>query len=158
MAGYYDNIADGYAELHGQEQLNKLAVVKKHLDIRKDYLLLDVGCGTGISSDFDCNVIGIDPSFEMLRKSRKPKVQGVAEKLPFKGKSFDVVIALTSVHNFDDVRKGIMEMRRVAKGQIVISALRKIDKYPEIDSVIRKLLNVRKVVMEEKDAIYFCEV
>lgn len=72
----YDLIAGGYNELYGEEQLNKLSIIKKNIKISKKTKILDVGCGTGISSNFGCFIIGIDPSFRLLeysvlKKSRK---------------------------------------------------------------------------------------
>ena len=42
----------------------------KSLPIKK---ILDVGCGTGISSGFDCFVAGIDPSIGLLRQNKNGK-------------------------------------------------------------------------------------
>ena len=66
---FYDSIAPGYDELYAEEQRIKLGIIKENLDIKNNDLLLDVGCGTGLSSDFDCEVIGIDPSMELLQQS-----------------------------------------------------------------------------------------
>ena len=46
--GYYDAISEGYDDLHGEEQENKLAIIKEKLKIGEKDLLLDVGCGSGI--------------------------------------------------------------------------------------------------------------
>ena len=53
MDEYYDKIAKGYNELHAEEQKKKLAIIKKYIQPEKSDLLLDVGCGTGVSSDWD---------------------------------------------------------------------------------------------------------
>ena len=90
---YYDAIAEGYDGLHKEEQLNKLAIIKGNIKISKDSKLLDVGCGTGISSNFDCFVVGIDPSIVLLsRNNGNVKLACTAEALPFKNISFDYVI------------------------------------------------------------------
>ena len=59
---YYDEISEGYEELHTEEQLKKMAVIKAKIRPKKEDLLLDIACGTGLSSDFNCNVIGLDPA------------------------------------------------------------------------------------------------
>jgi len=62
MTTYYDEIASGYEELHREEQEKKVAIVKKELKITENMLLLDVGCGTGVTSNFPCKIIGVDPA------------------------------------------------------------------------------------------------
>ena len=79
---YYNEIAEGYNELHKEEQLNKLKIIKENIEINKTDKLLDVGCGTGISSDFDCNVYAIDPSEELLKQNPvKNKIIANAENI-----------------------------------------------------------------------------
>src|SRR3989338_6756437 len=70
---YYDVIAKGYNELHSGEQLNKLSIIRNNIKINKNTKILDVGCGTGISSGFDCFVAGIDPSIGLLRQNKNGK-------------------------------------------------------------------------------------
>ena len=54
--------------------------IDKHLSTGDQ--VLDVGCASGISSDFDCNVTGIDPSFELLKLNpSRNKVQAEAENI-----------------------------------------------------------------------------
>jgi len=66
---FYRTIAQGYDELYAEEQRIKLNIIKENLDVKNNDLLLDVGCGTGLSSDFKCEVIGIDPSIELLQQN-----------------------------------------------------------------------------------------
>ena len=69
---YYDDISPGYNELHKEEQLNKLRIIKENLEINKSDRLLDVGCGTGFSLEyFDCDSTGLEPSKEMTRDNKK---------------------------------------------------------------------------------------
>ena len=46
----YKHISKSYNKLHKEEQLKKLKLIQKHLKIIPP--LLDVGCGTGISTNF----------------------------------------------------------------------------------------------------------
>ena len=48
-----------------------------------------------------------------------PVVQGVAEYLPFRDRSFDAVLSVLTVHHWKDKEKGFSECRRVARSQVV---------------------------------------
>lgn len=152
---YYDKISKGYNELHGEEQLKKVNIILKNIKIKKNTKLLDVGCGTGFYHQlFDCNTIGIDPSEELLKQCESKTVKGHAENLPFRDKEFDIVISITAVHNFNDIEKGLDEIKRVGK-KYVLTLLRKSKNFSKIDSLIRKKFRIKKIIMEDKDAIYF---
>ena len=157
---YYDIIAKSYDELHEEEQKKKVGVIKKQLKINKDTKLLDVGCGTGTSSQFDCKVTGIDPSPELLKRGKKkyPEIKFVkayAEKLPFKNKSFDIVVSITAIQNFNNIEKGIKEIKRVGKNQFALSFLKKSKKAKDIEKIIRKEFKDYKIkkIIEDKDII-----
>lgn len=165
MDAYYDTIAPAYDELHEAEQLKKLDIIKEELkkakiNINTDTKLLDIGCGTGISSQFDCDVTGIDPSEELLKiaEKRLPAAQFFqqsAEALDFDDNEFDVVISLTAIQNFENLEKGLSEIKRVGKSY-AISYLKKSNKADEIDSLITKLFKGLKIkkIEEDKDIIF----
>jgi SAM-dependent methyltransferase len=59
----------------------------------------------------------------MMRSQRhpdRPAVDAVAEDLPFESASFDAAKASDTVHQWSDPDKGLREMRRVARGPVVI--------------------------------------
>ena len=162
--GYYNEIAEGYNELHGEEQLKKLKLIKEKLgeqgiEITSDIKLLDVGCGTGISTDFwDCDATGIDPSEELLNQNKGKKlklIQAAAEDMPFEDNSFDIVVSITAIQNFDDIEKGLKEIKRVGRGYFVLSFLKKSDKADMIKGLIENLFEIKEAVEEEKDLIIF---
>ncbi|MFC2016736.1 class I SAM-dependent methyltransferase, partial [Chloroflexota bacterium] len=94
---FYKLIAKGYNELYGEEQRIKHNIIKENLDIKNTDLLLDVGCGTGIS-DFNCKVLGIDPSIELLKQNLENQtILAKAENIPFKDNTFDKIISVTSM-------------------------------------------------------------
>lgn len=153
---YYDSISEGYNNLHQEEQEKKLKIIKENLELKKNFLLLDVGCGTGISSNFSCKVIGIDPSIGLLKKNyNKNIINARSESLPFKEHTFDVVISVTAIQNFDDIKKGIGEIRRVGKKRFVLSTLKKTKKLEKIRDNIEQNFKIVKVIEEEKDLIFF---
>ncbi len=157
---YYDIIAPGYDELHKEEQLKKYRIIQKNLGIGEENTLLDVGCGTGFSSEiFNCRIIGIEPSREMVKKNKTSEnselFQGRAEHLPFKDGIFDVIICVTAIHKFENPRKALEEMKRVGKGKGAITILKKAKKAKELRTLVQDFFNIDKVVEEDKDSILF---
>ena len=66
----YNKIASGYNELYEEEQLKKLKNIKDNIKVNITDKLLDIGCGTGISTNyFKCKSTGIDNSKEMIKNS-----------------------------------------------------------------------------------------
>ena len=154
---YYDEISKGYEELHAEEQLKKLKIIANELKLTKETKLLDVGCGIGLSAKvFSCHITGIDPSEELLKQCTFYAVQGKAENMPFAHNAFDVVIAVTSIHNFDDLEQGLKEIRRVGKKQFVLTILKKSPKKDQITDAIKRHFTVNKTIEEDKDIILFC--
>ena len=54
------------------------------------------------------------------RPSAAPAVRAVAEALPFQDQAFDVVLAILTVHHWNDQRRGLEECARVARDRVVI--------------------------------------
>lgn len=147
----YEN-AHAYERLRLEEQLKKTRIIFDELG---DNPTLDVGCGSGISSSLFSEVMGIDPSKELLSHNPKPHMEGKAEDLPFKNKEFDQVIAVTSIHNFDDFEKGLLEIKRVGK-KYGLSVIKRTKKFKEIDKFIKENFMVNKEIDEGIDMIYIC--
>ena len=154
---YYDKIAKSYNYLYKEEQLKKLNIIKYNIQIGGSIRILDIGCGTGISSDFECFVVGIDPSIELLKQNNKKKVLGISESLPFKDRSFEYIVSITSIHNFKNVAKSLHEAKRVGMENFIFSVLRKSKKYDFIKSIIEKNFKIEKAIEDEKDMIFFCK-
>jgi ubiquinone/menaquinone biosynthesis C-methylase UbiE len=151
MDNYYNGISKGYDELHGDEQRKKLSLIKRYFNPKRGRVL-DIGCGTGLSSEFDCFVVGLDQNLELLKQNIRPKVLGRGEALPFKDKSFDHCICLTAVHHMD-VDKLIGEIKRVVKGKVIISILKKSKNKQIIFDKLIINFKIIKEVKEEKDII-----
>jgi len=108
--------------------------------------VLDIGCGNGrnmlpfLKKGF--KGVGLDFSKVMLENAssylKKHKVQadlklGIAEKLPFKDKSFDYCLFIASLHHIngkENQRKALLEMKRVLKnnGKALITVWNKLQK------------------------------
>jgi ubiquinone/menaquinone biosynthesis C-methylase UbiE len=106
---------------------------KKQYNLNKDSKVLDVGCAKGfMMHDFSemipgIKVQGIDVSkyaIENCMPSVKDFVQVAdARELPFEDNSFDLVISVTTVHNFDrqECIKALQEIERVSKKNAFIT-------------------------------------
>lgn len=163
MPTYYDQISEGYEELHREEQLAKLALVKswlaQHRPIKPGDFLLDVACGTGLTSDFPCRVVGLDPALQLLKRNPLGhKVLGEAEHLPFADGTFSIVSSITALQNFHDPELALREMQRVGKTDalFVISFLKKAKRAKEFDAMVRTSFVFQERREGEKDVIYFC--
>ena len=157
---YYDDISEGYEELHEEEQLKKIRVIKKFFNPNKTHKLLDVGCGTGLTTQpWDCKRFGIDPAKKLLQRAKQiDKIEyklAFAEKIPYSDNYFDHVISITAMQNFSDIKKGLQEIGRVGKNSFVLSALKKSSKINQIRKLIYELFNVTAEMEEDKDIIFF---
>ena len=154
---YYGKIAKGYNELYEDEQNNKISIIRNNIQISKSTKILDIGCGTGISSHFDCFVAGVDISKGLLKhNTSKRKILGAAESLPFKKNVFDYVVCVTAIHNFSDVGRSLNEMKRVCNGHFIITILKNSKKFGKIKKTIQEKFIVYKIKEESKDTMLFC--
>jgi SAM-dependent methyltransferase len=86
--------------------------------------VLNVGAGTGSYEPPDRDVTAVEPS--ALMRSQRPEtaapcVAASAESLPFEDQSFDVVMAVATIHHWNDPIAGLLEMRRVGRRVVVFT-------------------------------------
>lgn len=85
--------------------------------------VVNVGAGTGNYEPPEPRVVAVEPSWAMLAQragDRTPLVvNGVAEALPFLAGTFDVALAVLTIHHWSDLARGLTELRRVARRQVV---------------------------------------
>lgn len=155
---YYDATARNYNELHGEEQLAKLKLIAEYIKVKKSTKLLDVGCGSGLSAKvFKCRITGIDPSEKLLKQCPFKTIKAGAESIPFPDHSFDVVIAVTSIHNFTDIEKGLKEIKRVGRDCFALTVLKKSRNKELILKLINNLFTVSEIIDEAYDVILICK-
>jgi hypothetical protein len=82
--------------------------------------VVNVGAGAGSYEPRDRHVIAVEPSAAMRAQRATPAVIGVAEALPFDDDSFDAALAIATIHQWPDVEAGLRELRRVARGPVVV--------------------------------------
>jgi SAM-dependent methyltransferase len=99
----------------------------EHYGLTDDSAILDIGCAKGFMlHDFKealpgCTVAGVDISDYCLENSMdsvKPYLQHAScDELPYEDDSFDLVIAIASIHNLheDGVRQSLREIMRVTR-------------------------------------------
>lgn len=86
--------------------------------------VLDVGAGTGSYEPAGTAVVALDASTAMLGErpsGAAPAVAGRAERLPFADGAFDAVMAVLTVHHWEDRVAGYRELRRVAPRRVVLT-------------------------------------
>jgi SAM-dependent methyltransferase len=116
----YDAIGRLYST---RRQPDPRLAARVHALIGGDSTVLNVGAGTGSYEPVRSGVVAVEPSAVMLRQrppSAAQAVRAVAEVLPFQDQAFDVVLAILTVHHWNDQRRGLEECARVAQDRVVI--------------------------------------
>jgi ubiquinone/menaquinone biosynthesis C-methylase UbiE len=119
--------------LRDPERISRLEV-RRVIDLALDNMkkpnsILDVGTGTGLfAEEFAArglDVTGLDANPKMLPAARKyvpagTFQEGIAEKLPFPDKSFDLVFMGLLLHETDDALAAFREARRVTRQRLAV--------------------------------------
>ena len=84
--------------------------------------VLNVGAGTGSYEPVDREVTAVEPSASMRarRPAGRPAIDATAERLPFEDNRFDAAMGTFTVHQWQDLAKGLAELRRVTRGPVAI--------------------------------------
>ncbi|MGM5484908.1 MAG: class I SAM-dependent methyltransferase [Nanobdellota archaeon] len=156
--GFYDAIASGYDELHGDEQKRKLDFIFSKVSIGIGEKVLDVGCGTGIAQKyiedrFGADTFGVDPSEGLLAKNPCKCRKASAESLPFGDGDFDIIISLTALQNFSDLRQGLSEMRRMGR-RFILTYLKSVKDAGNIEGVVREIFPDAVRYDQGKDVVF----
>ncbi|MGB9183197.1 MAG: class I SAM-dependent methyltransferase [Solirubrobacteraceae bacterium] len=117
----YEQIGRGYARTRREDP--RLAQ-RIHQALGHAHTVVNVGAGTGSYEPRDRYVLAIEPSDVMAAQrpsELRPAIRASAERLPLRDQSVDAAMAILTVHHWDEEQKdGIREMRRVARGPVVI--------------------------------------
>jgi SAM-dependent methyltransferase len=113
-----------YHRWHPEVALRYLPIVSEIKMIAKNTKVLDVGSGgLGIAPYLKQKVVGLDKDFHPPYHKLLNKIKGNALRLPFKDRSFDVVITVDMLEHLpkSDRQKAISEMIRVAEKYVIIA-------------------------------------
>ena len=127
-APVYDRMIKSYLYVRklGDDRQMRMEYLKE-LEIKEGDRVLEVSIGTGSNLRYlpkNCKYYGLDISHGMLKRCQKnvkaweqeaALFYGCAEYLPFADESFDVVFHAGGIKFFNDKRRAIQEMIRVAK-------------------------------------------
>lgn len=147
MTAIYDKIGVGYSDKRKPDSRIAQSIHDALGDARS---VLNVGAGTGSYEPIDRKVTALEPSAEMI--SQRPEgsakaYQGSAEAMPFADDQFDAVMAVLTVHHWSDLEAGLREMRRVAKGPLVILTFDPASPYFWLADYIPEIIELDQPVM-----------
>jgi SAM-dependent methyltransferase len=117
----YDTIGRGYVA-HRRVEPAWDAEVTRHLSGCRR--VVNVGAGTGSYEPTACEVVAIEPSVVMIGQrpaAAAPVVRASSTALPLPSGSADAVLAVNTVHHWDDWAAGLAELCRVAPKRVVLA-------------------------------------
>ena len=85
--------------------------------------VLNVGAGAGSYEPGDRWVLAVEPSATMRAQrpvGAAPALDARAEALPFDDDAFDAAMACVTIHHWQPPQAGLAELRRVARGPVVV--------------------------------------
>lgn len=116
----YDSIGHGYG---GQRRQDPRIAEQILSALGRSRSIVNVGAGTGSYEPQDRKVVAVEPSMVMIRqrsRSAAPVVRASSTNLPFRDESFDASLAILTLHHWPDIPRGLEELRRTARGVVVI--------------------------------------
>jgi ubiquinone/menaquinone biosynthesis C-methylase UbiE len=147
----------------------------KHVNIKPDFIILDVGCGGGKTISrltrhaLQGKVYGIDHSADMVDYSRQVNkkliatnrveiVQGSAERTGFKDDFFDLVTAIETYYFWSNLTDAFLEIKRILKSGgwlLIISEMIKDGVYEVENAEIIAKTKVHLVPLKEMQKILY---
>lgn len=117
----YETIGTGYARTRREDPRLRARI---HAALGDARTVVNVGAGAGSYEPLDRHVIAIEPSDVMAAQrppGLAPALRGTAGELLLRDRAVDAAMALLTIHHWDDQReRGVRELRRVARGPVVI--------------------------------------
>lgn len=132
MMQRYDSTAHIYDMRYAEEQTAKIEAVMESINMEKESLVLDAGCGTGLLFNYVANkakeIVGLDISRKTLLRAKKSRkafknvylILADVDNMPLKDDVFSHVFALTLIQNMPSPLKTLNEIKRITKENAVI--------------------------------------
>jgi SAM-dependent methyltransferase len=117
----YDTIGHGYALTRREDPRLRDRI---HAALGDARTVVNVGAGAGSYEPMDRHVVAVEPSDVMAsQRSRDlaPAIRASAADLPLRDGAVDAAMAILTVHHWDsEQERGVRELRRVARGPVVV--------------------------------------
>jgi SAM-dependent methyltransferase len=115
-------------ELHGRtyaryRRPDPRIAARVHCALGDARTVLNVGAGTGSYEPHDRWVLAVEPSATMRAQrpaDAAPAIDARAEALPFDDGAVDAAMACVTIHHWEPAHAGLAELRRVARGPVVV--------------------------------------
>jgi SAM-dependent methyltransferase len=119
----YDRIGISYSDIRRADPRFETAIWEALGDAGS---VLNIGAGTGSYEPTDREVIAVEPSSVMIAQrpaDAASAIQGVAEAIPLEDESVDATMGIFTMQHWDDLDRGLCEVLRVTRKQIVFLTL-----------------------------------
>jgi SAM-dependent methyltransferase len=116
----YEQGGNGYA---GVRRADPRIAAHVHRALGDARTVINVGAGAGSYEPVDRHVVAVEPSAAMRAQRPRhlaPALDATAEALPYDDGTFDAAMAMVTVHQWPDLARGLGELRRVARGPVVV--------------------------------------
>jgi SAM-dependent methyltransferase len=117
----YDTIGTGYAATRREDPGLRARI---HAALGDARTVVNVGAGAGSYEPRDRHVVAIEPSDVMAAQrppGLAPAIRATAAALPLRDGAVDAAMAILTIHHWDDdCERGVRELRRAARGPVVI--------------------------------------
>jgi ubiquinone/menaquinone biosynthesis C-methylase UbiE len=150
----YNKTASHYNSRYQETQFEKYGLMLANLKLRGK--IMDLGCGTGLLSEFlQRDLVGCDSSKEMLKIRGSGDLCEI-ENLPYKNASFDWVLSFSVLMNSQDPEKALKEVKRVLKkdGTFICTFLRAFS--PKLRPLLEMHFNIKEEKLCGEDIGFVC--
>jgi len=116
----YERHGRSYAR---QRRADPRIAARIHAALGDAQTVLNVGAGAGSYEPADRRLLAVEPSATMRAQrpcGAAPAIDARAEALPFDDDSFDAAMACVTIHHWQPAAAGLAELRRVARGPVVV--------------------------------------
>ena len=125
-------------EKHSKKVIGRSERLLSFIEIKQNQDFLEIGCGSGpvskhISKKYEVKVVGTDVDKDQIKlaKENSKNLRNItflvadATNLPFKDKSFDIVISINVLHHIYNWMDALKEINRVLKngGYLILAEL-----------------------------------